>query len=207
VLLTASVSAQGYYYGPHHPKHAPPRHKVHDFYKVKFGITGGVNFANTIKAYNYNNSSGTITGFNAGLMLDIPLAFPVSITPEVLYSEKGYSVLTATGSSFMQHNNYIDVPLLFKFHLAPAFNFLIGPQFSIPVSTSYSNGFTDPGQSSNTPYSSTVLGGVCGISIDLGQNLELRGRYTIDLQPSPQYSYYGSDYRNQVWQVGMAIKF
>ena len=209
LLVAGSVSAQGYYYGPRHIRRAPPRSQYNDFYKVKLGITGGLNIANTINAYNQNYSTGAITGYNAGLFLDIPLFYPMSFEPEVLYSQKGFAAVTSDGN-FTQRSNYIDIPLLAKFHLSPTFNLLIGPQVSFPVSTTntYDNGFVVTNeQYYNTYGSGTILDGVAGVSFDLSPDVELRARYTIDLQQNQQNASYGGDYRNQVWQIGLGFKF
>ncbi len=209
LLIAGSVSAQGYYYGPRRVRREPPRRQVGDFYKVRVGITGGLNIANTVNAYNTNYSTASIAAFNAGLFLDIPLIYPLSFEPEVLYSQKGYAATTTNGN-FTQRSNYIDVPLLAKFKLGPNFNFLIGPQLSFPISTTqtYDNGFAVTAQQYyNTRSDNTLLDGVVGVSFDLSQNVELRARYTIDLQQNVQNSDYGPDYRNQVWQIGLGIKF
>jgi len=207
LLVAGSVCAQGYY-GPRRVRRPPPRSQFDDFYKVRVGITGGLNVANTINAYNSNYSTGAIAGFNAGLYLNLPIAYPLSFQPEILYSEKGYAAVTADGN-FTQHANYVDIPLLLKFKLSPTFNFLIGPQVAIPVSTTntYDNGFAVTAeQYYNTYGEKTVLDGVVGVSFDLSRDVELRARYTIDLQQNQQNASYGGDFRNQVWQIGLGFK-
>jgi len=208
LLFAGSVCAQGYYYGPRRVRRPPPRSEYDDFYKVRFGITGGLNVANTVNAVNTNFSTAAIAGFNAGFFLDLPLVYPLSFEPEVLYSEKGYAAVTTYGN-FTQRSNYIDVPLLLKFKLSPTFNFLVGPQIAIPVSTTntYDNGFAVTAQQYyNTYGQKTILDGVVGVSFDLSRDVELRARYTIDLQPNDQNASYGGDYRNQVWQIGLGFK-
>ena len=209
LLVAGSVSAQGYYYGPHRARRAPERHLVNDFYKVKFGITGGLNVSNTVNAYNTNYSTGSIAGFNAGLFLDIPIVYPLSFEPEVLYSQKGFTATTSDGN-YTQRNNYIDVPLLAKFHMGPNFNFLVGPQISFPTTTTqtFDNGFAITDQEHySTTNDKTIWGGVVGVTFDLSPSIELRARYTIDLQQNDENTTYGYDYRNQVWQVGLGFKF
>src|ERR1700761_658522 len=175
LLAAGSVSAQGYYYGPRRVVRRPPA-RQNDFYKVKFGITGGLNIANTVSAYNSNFSTASIAGFNAGFTLDIPLVYPLSFAPEVLYSQKGYAAVTPDGN-FTQHANYIDVPLLAKFRLSPTFSFLVGPQVSFPVSTTntYDNGFQVTAEQTYNTYSQkTILDGVVGVAFDFSPNVELR---------------------------------
>ena len=214
LLIAGSVSAQGYYYGPRRVVRRPVHRADDDFYKVRAGITGGLNIADVFDANNYNYRTASIAGFNAGFFLDIPIAFPLSFAPEVLYSQKGYATSTPDGN-FTQRSNYVDVPLLAKFKLGPNFNFLIGPQVCFPLSTTntYGNGFviTDE-QYYNTSNSGTVMDGVIGVTFDLGRNVELRARYTVDLSQNNTLNnnnngYYPTDYRNEVWQIGLGFKF
>lgn len=217
LLYIGSVSAQNY--PP--PRRYPQRQRVvyakrahEDFYKPKFGIVAGANFSNIV-----NTSDGTFTGngtkagLNLGLSADLPIVFPFSFEPEVLYSEKGYTANTSYGK-FTQRDNFIDVPLLAKFQLAPGFNFLIGPQISFLTSTQnvYQTGFTttveDQYNKDSDGYTKTLLDGVIGVSFDLTRNVELRGRYTLDLESnSPNGGNYVPQYRNQVFQVGLGFKF
>ena len=210
LLVAGSVSAQNYYYGPRRVvRRPPPRRQGDDFYRVKVGIAGGLNLANTIDAYNSNFSTGTIAAFHAGLTLDIPIVYPLSFAPEVLYSQKGYSAQTSDGN-FTQRSNFIDVPLLAKFRLSPFVNFVLGPQLSFPISTSntYDDGFSVTNREHyNTTQDKTVVDGVIGVGFDLSPNVELRARYTIDFQQTDDNSYYVPGYRNQVWQIGLGIKF
>ncbi len=210
LLVAGSISAQNYYNGPRHiVRRPPPRRQGDDFYRAKLGIAGGLNLANTIDAYNSNFSTGTIAAFHAGLTLDIPIIYPLSFAPEVLYSQKGYSAQTADGN-FTQRSNFIDVPLLAKFRLSPFVNFVVGPQLSFPISTSntYDNGFSVTNQEHyNTTHDKTVVDGVIGLGFDLSPNVELRARYTIDFQQTDDNSYYVPGYRNQVWQIGLGFKF
>src|ERR1700744_2199980 len=214
LLFAGSVSAQVYYYGPcrvvRHPRSRAVVRNNDDFYRVQVGITGGLNVANTVSSDYANYNTGTIAGFNAGLYLDVPLIYPLSFEPEVLYSQKGYSANDPDGH-FTSRQNFIDVPLLAKIHLVPGFNFLIGPQLSFLTSTTntYSTGF-DTGSQDHYNYSgaNTFLDGVIGVSFDLNRNVELRARYTIDFNATDPYGYtYVPEYRNQVWQIGLGINF
>jgi opacity protein-like surface antigen len=211
LLVAGSVSAQQYYYGPRrHVRRAPERRSNNDdFYRVKVGLTGGLNLANTVDAYDANYSTSTIAGWNAGLYLDIPIIYPLSFEPEVLYSQKGYSAQTTDGN-LTSRTNFVDVPLLAKFHLTPGFNLLIGPQLSFPTSTTntYDNGFAVTAQDHYTyDNNTTFVDGVVGVSIDLNSSVELRARYTIDLNQNNGNGTYVPDYRNQVFQIGLGFRF
>jgi hypothetical protein len=181
-----------------------------DFYRPRVGITGGLNIANTISSRNSDFSTDTKLGANVGLFVDIPIIYPLSFQPEILFSQKGYRANTVYGD-FAQRANFIDVPILAKVKLAPAFNILVGPQVSFLMNTrnTYYDGF-DVIQQTKYNYNGdkTFVGGVLGVAFDLNRNVDLRGRYTIDFQENnPNGSSGTPDFRNQVWQVGLGIKF
>ncbi|HEY2581398.1 MAG TPA: porin family protein [Mucilaginibacter sp.] len=211
LLAAGAVSAQGYEFGSHGgvTRRTAPAEIMDDFYRFRIGFTAGVNVSNTLNAYSPGYSSGAIVGFHAGITMELPIIYPLSLVPEVLYSEKGYAAATHDGD-FTQHANYIDAPLLLKFHLSPTFNLLLGPQVSFPVSTTntYDNGFTLLSEQYYSTYQQKAqFDGVIGLSFDVTSNIELRARYTLDLQQNYQDSAYGGDYRNQVAQFGVGFKF
>jgi len=180
--------------------------------QIKFGVAGGVNSSNIIKTDDPNFTTDYRTGFNAGVTMDIHLIGPLSFDPEIMYDTKGYKAHTTYGE-FNQRTNFIDAPLLAKLKLAPGFGLIIGPQVSFLMSTTntYSNGFSTVVQQryedDATRFRKSIIDGVIGLSIDLSSNVDLRARYTLDLQQdnvdgttqTPQY-------RNQLWQLGLGFK-
>ncbi|MEB0262771.1 MULTISPECIES: porin family protein [unclassified Mucilaginibacter] len=181
-----------------------------DFYTPKVGLAGGVNFSNTVDAYNSDFSTSTIAGWHAGLTFEVPIAYPLSFAPEILFSQKGYKAETIDGT-FKQRTNYVDIPLLAKFRLVPGFNFVIGPQLTFITSTrnTYDDGFNIISESEyNYRGDKSYISGVVGVGINLNRNVELRGRYAIDLDKN--YANGNSaipDYRNQVFSLGLGFKF
>ena len=185
------------------------RPQNNDFYRAKLGITAGFNISNTVDAYNTSFTTEAIGGYHVGLTLDLPIIYPLSFAPEVLYSQKGYLAKTNDGGDFTQRSNYIDVPLLAKIRMSPSFSFLIGPQISFPLSATntYDNGFDPISQSNYNQFDQkNILDGVVGVTFDLGRNFELRARYTLDLEPNNLNNDLYGDYRTQVWQFGLGVK-
>jgi hypothetical protein len=217
LLAVGSVSAQRYdrrYQRRIVRRPAPVQERYErrnndDFYQPKVGIAGGVNFSNTVDAYNSDFTTSTIAGVHVGLTFEIPIAYPLSFAPEIMFSQKGYRAETTYGQ-FKQRTNYIDIPLLAKFRVVPGFNFVIGPQFSFLTSTrnTYDDGFN---RVYETEYDNrgdkSYISGVIGIGINLNRNVELRGRYAIDLDKNRSTSGLIPDYRNQVFQLGLGFKF
>lgn len=216
LLVAGSVSAQGYYYGPRRVhrrvvQRRPNRPSNDDFYRPKVGVEAGLNIANTVDSYNQYYSTNGILAFNAGITATIPLIYPLSFQPEVLFSQNGYKAYVNDGTyngNYTQRNNYIDIPLLANFRLVRGFNFLVGPQINIPVSstTSYSNGLSQTYYNNNS--NKSYIAGAVGFSIDLNPNVDIHARYVIDLSSNTYDSNSPiPDYRNQVWQFGIGIKF
>jgi hypothetical protein len=192
-------------------RHGYRRQRVSDdYYRPRVGLTGGLNIANTISSRNSDFSTNTKLGANVGLFVDVPIVYPLSFQPEILYSQKGYRANTIYGD-FAQRANFIDVPLLLKLKLAPAFNILAGPQISFLMNTrnTYYDGFNVIQQDRYTYNGDkTFIGGVLGVAIDLNRNVELRGRYTVDFRENnPNGSSGVPAFKNQVWQVGLGFKF
>ncbi|HEY0245143.1 MAG TPA: porin family protein [Mucilaginibacter sp.] len=207
LFMAGSVSAQ--YYTPR-PRYTGNYSNGSDFYEPKVGLDIGVNVANTTSAYNSNFNTGTLAGLYAGLTFDIPLIYPLSFAPAAIYSQKGYTAVTNNGN-FTQRKQFIDLPLLAKFNVGPILRLYIGPQYSFLLSTrnTYDNGFVVTNQQYyNNTGSKAILDGVLGVGFDLSRYVELRARYTLDLQSTGSVnSVYQPNYRNQVWQFGLNFKF
>jgi hypothetical protein len=208
LLLAGTVSAQ--YYDPNAPRRPrrqrPQRQQVQN--PVQVGLTVGLNNSNIVDANNSYRETGVVSGFNAGVTFEAPVAYNFSFAPEVLYSQKGYFAETVDGN-LTQRYNFIDVPLLAKFRIGPGFNFLIGPQLAFLVSsnTTFDNGFTVTNQNNyNYSGSNVFVDGVIGLSFDFSPYVDIHTRYAIDLNQTNSNSTVIPDYRNQVWQVGIGIK-
>src|SRR5690606_27852578 len=65
---------------------------------IRFGVKGGISFSNIIKDDGNNDfKTDYLTGYNAGITLDIKLLPNLAFTPELLYATKGYKLESALG--------------------------------------------------------------------------------------------------------------
>jgi hypothetical protein len=210
LLATGSVSAQQYIFGP------ISDYRNGDFYTAKIGLEFGVNISKTINSYDadFGTSASTFTtsalrGFNAGMTFDVPIAYPVSFAPEILYSQTGYKAITSDGN-YTQRNQFVNIPLLAKYHVGSIVSFYAGPQFSIlaVAKNTYDSGFV----TANEHYyinngGTTSFDGVFGVSLDLIHHVDLHARYTISLQQIESNGISNvPDYRTQVWQIGLGFR-
>jgi len=81
--------------------------------QVSVGIRSGVNFANVSSSqFAFGRSSGR-TAFTGGAFLTVSGTRSLSLQTELLYSQKGISILGAGGSAVAKVD-YIEVPVLLR---------------------------------------------------------------------------------------------
>ncbi|MBB5635354.1 hypothetical protein HDF26_004244 [Pedobacter cryoconitis] len=182
--------------------------------RIKFGIKAGVNLSDIIKGDGNNNFDTKVKpGFNAGVTVEIPLIAGLAFTPEVLYSQKGYKLTSPVGE-FRQTTNFIDVPILASFRLGSSFNIVAGPQVSFLLSTKnkFINGYGSVEQTNvendSDRFKKSLVGGVIGFRYDVNDQFDIHGRYALDFQKNNENGTSNTpEYRNQVFSLGVGIKF
>lgn len=103
--------------------------------EVKFGVKGGVNFANmTVDDIGKLKSR---SAFHIGGLLEITFSEFLSIQPEVLYSLQGAKHIDKghIGLNIDIELDYIQVPVMAKFYVTDGFSLEVGPQISFLVSS------------------------------------------------------------------------
>lgn len=181
---------------------------------IKFGIKAGVNYSNIIKD-DGNNSFKTdyLVGYHAGVTLDIKLLENLAFTPEALYSTKGYKSTSNVGE-FTQTTHFIDIPILASIKLGGGLNVVAGPQVSFLMSTknTFETGFGTAEQKiiedDADRFKKSLVGGVIGFRYDFSNKIGLNGRYALDFQKNNENGTSQTpEYKNQVFQVGLGVKF
>ena len=181
---------------------------------TKFGVKAGANFSNIIKD-DGNNSFKTdyLVGYHAGVTLDIKLLDNLAFTPEALYSTKGYKS-TSTFGEFTQTTHFIDIPILASVKLGGGLNLVAGPQVSFLMSTknTFETGFGTAQQKivedDSDRFRKSLVGGVVGFRYDFSNRIGLNGRYAMDFQKNNENGTSQTpEYKNQVFQVGLGVKF
>jgi len=99
--------------------------------QIQFGVKAGANLSNITGKDETGNSS--LIGLNAGVFAQIPVSGAFSFAPEVIYSGKG-AKSTQAGVDYKLRENYLDVPLLFKWQHESGFNVVTGPQVGFLLS-------------------------------------------------------------------------
>ncbi len=97
--------------------------------QIRFGVKGGVNIANI--SYSGSESqppTQSITGYNGGAFLEIPLLSKWNLQPEVVYSAQG-TTFNSQNMDVKVNYNYLNIPILLKYHHASGFFAETGPQY------------------------------------------------------------------------------
>src|ERR1700750_3365159 len=86
LLLAGTASAQGTIFGPR----SDYFYNGEEFYRTKFGFSAGLNMSNTLTGTNanFNFNTGSLTGFNAGVMVELPVASSLLIQADVKFFRK-----------------------------------------------------------------------------------------------------------------------
>ncbi|MEJ2884066.1 porin family protein [Pedobacter sp. GR22-6] len=188
---------------------------VHAQSPIRLGVKAGLNIPDIIKGDGNNDFDTKVNpGFNAGVTLDIKLIEGLAFTPELLYATKGYKAETAFGE-FTQTTHFIDVPILASIKLGGSgLNLVAGPQVSFLTSTKnkFENGFGSAEETiiedKSDRFKKSLVGGLIGFRYDISDQIDIHGRYALDFQKNNEDgSRETPEYRNQVFSVGLGIKF
>lgn len=166
---------------------------------VKFGVKGGVNFANFNggpDGIDYKNK----TGFHAGAVAEIKILPNFSIQPEAMFSSQGAASDVDGIDDF--NLDYISVPVMAKFYLiTDRLSIEAGPQFSFLVNDS-SEAFDEAVAGSTDP-KSFDFAAAGGLGLNIGGGLFAQARYTIGLTEISK----DADVKNAVFQLSVGYMF
>nr|WP_262713166.1 porin family protein [Anseongella ginsenosidimutans] len=190
---------------------------------------GGVNLANLTKStgtdlygeeYNDETYGNMVKpGLALGVYANIP--FPgndvVSLNPELFYSQLGARYESDNGDvEFNRNLHFIELPVLLKFNIVPAFHVMAGPSFS------YLMGGKDKFEGEGTVFGVDIsseseqdldmddfnrasIGGVIGLGFDATENFKVFGKYGLGF--TDMYKSDDSEAFNSNIQVGVGYSF
>lgn len=169
---------------------------------VKFGVKGGVNFANLNGGtdgidYDFKNK----TGFHVGAVAEIKVLPNFSIQPEAMFSSQGAASDVDGVDDF--DLDYISVPVLAKFYLiTDRLSIEAGPQFSFLVNDSGKVLDELPDSEGQDPksFDFAVAG---GLGLNIAGGLFAQARYTIGLTEISK----NADAKNAVFQLSLGYMF
>lgn len=176
--------------------------------QIRFGVGGGVNFANQFVKPTPppGDEFTTLTSFNAGIFVAIPIKKGLTIEPGIMYSGEGSKQPEEDGDKTELHFNYLNFPVLLKYTTSMGIFAEIGPQFGFVVSAKEDE-LTD-GSSSDIKqnYNKTDFSAVFGLGYISKFNLGVDFRYNLGFSnlviQGGQYSL-----KNSVFQIDLFYLF
>ena len=179
--------------------------------QVQFGAKVGVDATNF---WGKDTPHGMQLNYQAGLMMEYKFNPHFAIAPEVVFAAQGGKItrtvdLVETDCTF--HTNYINVPVMLKYYVSPAFSIDFGPQVGFNV---YSK-MTAKGKAANVEaewtedlkdFTKTVDFGLgLGGTYNLTENAFVQARYTMGMT-----KVFDGDYnkeKNGNIQIAFGMKF
>ena len=111
--------------------------------QVQFGAKVGVDATNF---WGNDTQHGMQFNYQAGLLMEYKFSPKFAIAPEVMFAAQGGKFNVAEfnlgdmnlNTDVTYHTNYINVPVMFKYYVSPAFSIDFGPQAGFNVYSKYS---------------------------------------------------------------------
>ena len=175
--------------------------------ELRIGAKAGLNLASIGGDAYITGFSGfdSRTSFHIGGLVEIPISEKFSVQPEVLYSSKGSKFNFGFGSASDVKLDYVDLPILGKYHIIEGLSAELGPVIGILIKADREeNGMT---VDRKDRYKSTDIGVAIGASYRLPMGVFFSLRYNkgvTDINDDPDIS---AKNQNNVFQVSAGYSF
>jgi len=174
---------------------------------VKFGLKGGLNFAN----FAGDDPDGDVkTDIYLGGFLRVKLTETLDFQPELIYSRQGMKV-DEDGVDGKWKTNYLNLPLLLRTNLFQSENFhgVFGPQLGFHLGSEVEGSEGDVTQSIDVD---DMMGGLdlslaFGFEYDINDQFSIGLRYNLGLSEIIDHEDLESDAKHSVFQLGASISF
>lgn len=188
--------------------------------QVHFGIKVGVDATNfwgktnagSIASYPWIVDHEMRLNYQAGLVMEYEFTSTFAIAPEVVFAAQGGKctlgnpALSLQQSKVTHTTNYINVPVMLKFYMSPAFSIDLGPQVGFNV---YSKAKIESGDLSDAKdYTKNFDFGIgLGGTYNLTDKAFIQARYTMGLTKVFMQDEHGNNAKNGNIQLAFGLKF
>lgn len=171
--------------------------------QVQFGVKAGANFA-TLSGSG-SDGAKTKVGFHGGAFAHIPIANSFFLQPELVYSAQG-ATATEDGTNVSVNQNYLNIPVLVKYHHESGFFGETGPQMGFLLAANVKAGGMS--QDVKSSYKSTDFSWAFGVGYQLSSlPAGIDFRYNLGLTNIPAESSTDHTVKNSVFQIGVFYMF
>ncbi|OBX21105.1 MULTISPECIES: porin family protein [Bizionia] len=176
---------------------------------VRFGVKGGVNFANLagdfgVAGFDEDFQDAEMkVGFHIGGLVELKLTEKFALQPELLFSSQGfksnYYDFDDRKVDYNVNLSYVNIPIMAKFFPIDGLSIEAGPQIGFLVSAKnefndYNNEDLDPDESeidTKDLYKSLDFGLNFGASYEMASGLFFTARYNLGLSKVDDEDFYG----------------
>ncbi|MGV6828146.1 MAG: porin family protein [Flavobacteriales bacterium] len=171
--------------------------------ELRFGVKAGLNVASIGGDSYYGlGSLGSRVSFHVGGLVEIPFSDKISLQPEVLYSSQG-SKFTFSGASDTDTKlNYINVPILGKYHILKGLSGELGPVAGFLISAK-----DDDGDDIKDSFKSIDFGVAIGATYRFDMGVFGGLRYNKGITDINDVSGYNGKNQNNVFQIFAGYTF
>ena len=178
--------------------------------QVQFGAKVGFDLTNF---WGSDVEHGMKPSYQAGLVMEYKFNPNFAIAPEVVFASQGgkfkaldLNIFGLDVSKTVTFNtNYINIPVMFKYYVAPAFSIDFGPQLGINVYSKYSIEDVDKAVDIKDNTKDVDFGLGLGGTYNLTENAFVQARYTMGMT-----KVFDGDYnkeKNGNIQIAFGMKF
>ena len=178
--------------------------------QVQFGAKVGFDLTNF---WGSDVEHGMKPSYQAGLVMEYKFNPNFAIAPEVVFASQGgkfkaldLNIFGLDVSKTVTYNtNYINIPVMFKYYVAPAFSIDFGPQLGINVYSKYSIEDVDKAVDIKDNTKDVDFGLGLGGTYNLTENAFVRAGYTMGMS-----KVFDGDYnkeKNGNIQIAFGMKF
>ena len=178
--------------------------------QVQFGAKVGFDLTNF---WGSDVEHGMKPSYQAGLVMEYKFNPHFAIAPEVVFASQGgkfkaldLNIFGLDVSKTVTYNtNYINIPVMFKYYVAPAFSIDFGPQLGINVYSKYSIEDVDKAVDIKDNTKDVDFGLGLGGTYNLTENAFVQARYTMGMT-----KVFDGDYnkeKNGNIQIAFGMKF
>ena len=160
------------------------------FAQLSFGVKGGFSATNF---WGEDINHGIKPSYQAGLLMEYKFTDKFAISPEVLFTSQGGKISSTSellgikaDGDMTFNTNYINVPVMLKYYVAPCFSIDFGPQvgFNVYSKTTASGSIAgiDAGSKTADLKDNTIavdFGVGLGGTFNVTDNLFVQARYTM----------------------------
>lgn len=154
---------------------------------------------------------GGLLNYQAGLFMEYRFNDKVSIAPEVVFAAQGgkYKWMdNVIEVSTTAHMNYINIPVMLKYYVAPSLSIDFGPQLGVNVYHKQTDKWTVGDKDFKDTYEvngvkSIDFGIALGLTYNIANDVFVQGRYTMGMTNAFKYG----DAKNGNAQIAIGYRF